>query len=428
MAVRRIAIGPGEVAGYFSRLKSGFDAIGVPCEHYVLAADEFSYNHSRYFLQKPFALVMRLVKSPRLILQKLGKLAAALLRAAALLHAIVRCDVFIMPGFGSYLGGYHELGLLRLLGKRVIVVYLGSDARPPFFSGRHLDDRNDPPTPIQIAAEARKMVRRIRRAERHAFARVNHTATAQFFQKPFLRLFALGLPVCPPESHLKYLAPGASSGALRLLHAPSRPNAKGSQEIRRIVRELQAEGEAVELIELRGLPNSQVLESLRDCDAVVDELYSDSPMATLAAEAAMFGKPAVVGGYYSDAFPTDNADSTVPPSMFVRPEEVKSSIRRLAREPGFRHHLGCRARDFVETHWSVEHTARRFLRVVEEGPPREWMCFPSSLTYVLGWGLSTHAWQAQVERFVGEVGEAGLLLESELVVRMRQQLASVDSP
>ena len=83
----------------------------------------------------------------------------------------------------------------------------------------------------------------------------------------------------------------------RILHAPSNPNFKGTEEIRNTIKCLKNENIDFEYIEITNASNEKVLAELKACDLVIDQLYSDTPMATLAAEAAYCGKPTIVGGY-----------------------------------------------------------------------------------------------------------------------------------
>ena len=72
----------------------------------------------------------------------------------------------------------------------------------------------------------------------------------------------------------------------RILHAPSNPNFKGTEEIRDTIKCLKNENIDFEYIEITNASNEKVLAELNACDLVIDQLYSDTPMATLAAEAA----------------------------------------------------------------------------------------------------------------------------------------------
>lgn len=405
--MRRISIGPGEVAGYFSRLKAGFDGLGVPCEHFVLGENKFGYAEGNYFLRGAYRRVAGLRSDSSRILRLLGLLADSVIRTIILIYAIARCDVFIFSGFGSFFR-FHELWLLKLLGKKVLVVYLGSDARPPIFSGRHLDDTGSRPDSKAMLAEMSHRARLIRRVERYATLVINHTATAQFFAKEFVRLNAVGTPIgdigeAPVQN-------SGNKGAVRILHAPSRPRAKGSDYFRQIIDELRLEGYSIELVELVGVPNSVVLHELQLCDFVLDELYSDVPLAMLGTEAALFGKPVIAGGYYAAQYKIDNPDPELPPALYVEPENIKDAVRKLIDGPDYRLSLGKQANEFVRRRWDVRTIAGNYLRLIEGKFPQEWRCSPDGLSYYWGWGLSKESWRRQVGEYVGAEGEDALLL------------------
>lgn len=402
----RIAIGPGEVAGYFSRLTAGFHESGVTCEHFVLSPHPFSYAQHDYFLKSWNDLAVRWMERGGVFWKALGNIFRNLLRLPAFLYAVARYDTFIFCGFGSFFK-FHELPLLKALGKTVVVVLVGSDARPPVFSGRHLDDGASSGLRL-VHAETMAMARRVRRIERYADHIVSHTATDQFLSGTYIRWSAMGLPMVQPES---VAGDGESGGAIRILHAPSRPLAKGTHVFRAIVDELREDGFDIEYVELIGVSNSLVLQALASCDFVLDELYSDIPMAMFAAEAAFFGKPAVVGSYYTDEYRVHNPDSVHPPAMFVDPDEIRAAVRRLVVDAEFRIELGRKARDFVRTHWTSWAVARRFMDVILGAAPADWKADPSSTNYIWGWGLPRNEWHRRMSDYVGEFGPSGLCFD-----------------
>lgn len=407
LAVRRIAMGPGEVAGYFSRLKAGFDALGIPCEHFVLSANPFGYAEQDYFLRGAYVKLATMRRNSNRVLQLLGLVLESAIRAIIFVYAIVRCDVFIFSGFASFFR-FHELWLLKLLRKRVLVVYLGSDARPPLFSGRHLDDMGFRPDSKAMRAEMFYRAEMIGRVEKHATFVINHTATAQFFSREFIRLNAVGMPIGDNGVQPKIVNNGNS---VRILHAPSRPRAKGSDYFRKIIDELRSEGYRIELIELIGVANSVVLHELQLCDFVLDELYSDVPLAMLGTEAALFGKPVIVGGYYATQYKSDNPSLEFPPSLYVEPRNIKDAVRRLIDDPDLRWTLGCQANKFVRRRWDAKIVAKNYLRLIEGDFPQEWRCTPDNLFYYWGWGLSKEEWRRQVRAYVESEGEAALMLD-----------------
>lgn len=416
MTARRISIGPGEVAGYFSRLKAGFDELGVPCEHFVLTPNKFSYQESEYFLRFAFRAGNWLYESKSNIAQNLGHFWSLSVCSLVFLYALIRCDVFIFSGFTSFLR-FRELPLLRLLGKKVVVVFLGSDARPPIFSGRHLDDKGAHVDPEEAYEEAKRMVSKIRKIEKYADVIVSHTATAQFLSRDFIRFMAVGMPI---NSNLVVNNDQEERDKpIRILHAPSRPLAKGSLEFRKIIEELKAEGFSIDFIELLGVPNREVLLELQKCDFVIDELYSDIPLAMFATEAAIFSKPVVVGGYYALQYQNDNPDTHVPPALYVEPEDIKQAVRTMIIDSDFRLDLGRRANDFIQGKWNACTVAQNYLRLFERELPENWKASPENLEYFWGWGLSKDQWRKKVGEYVVKLGEGALLLDCNPKLKQR---------
>lgn len=415
MAVRRISIGPGEVAGYFSSLKAGFDELDIPCEHFVLIPNKFNYQESDYFLRSVYVQLAKLRNVKYRLIRYVGYCLEVVLRLFVFIYAIIRCDVFITSGFGSFFR-FYELPLMKLLGKKIVVVYLGTDARPAYLSGKHLDDVGKPFDCLVAKKETVRQVKMIRKVEQYADIIINHTATAQFFTRDFIRLHALGIPI---KSHMSLSHTALKqSNVTHILHAPSRPLAKGSLVFKQAIEELRAEGYEIDFIELVGVANSVVLQELEQCDFVLDELYSDVPMAMLATEAAVFGKPVIVGGYYAKQYKIDNPNHEYPPSLYVVPSDIKGAIRRMIDDKDFRLTLGKQAQKFVKQSWNTRKVAENYLRLIESNDvPNNWRCDPVTLPYYWGWGLSQENWRQQVGDYISQCGSDGLLLNHNPVLR-----------
>ena len=404
----RISIGPGEVAGYFSNLKIGFDALGMSCEHFVLSPNEFKYGKANYFFKSIFEITPNWYRSQYLLIKLFGYFTQVVIRMIIFIYALIRYDLFIFSGAGSFFM-FYELPILKLLKKKIIVVFLGSDARPPIFNGRHLDISNIYSTPKALQSESIKKIKMIRRVEKYADLIINHTATAQFFTRSFIRHIAVGMPL--NINLVDKINPRINSANIRILHAPSRPFSKGTLVVQKIIDELRKEGYEIEFIELQGVPNAKVIEELQRCDFVIDQVYSDSPMAMLSSEAAMFGKPTIVGGYYSDQFTIDNPDHEILSSLYVMPENIKEAIRSLIVNKSLRLSLGRKARKFVRERWNAEQVAINYLHLLNKTFPKNWEIEPLELNYYFGWGLSHENWHSKVQSYVSLLGQDALFLD-----------------
>lgn len=278
-----------------------------------------------------------------------------------------------------------ELRLFKLARKKVVFIYLGSDARPPYIDGGVMPLELDASAVDYIVSLANKTLKKICTQERYASYIVNSPASAQFQSRRFVNWFSIGVPLNVQRASVS-VAQIDEDRAVRILHSPSSVDAKGTLVIEKIVDGLRAKGYRIDFIKLAGVSNSVVHEQLMQCDFVVDQVYSDSPMAVFAAEAACFGKAAVVAGYFASFVSEFIHQEDVPPSLFILPDELSEAIERMIVDVRFREDLARRANKFVTERWAPEEVARRYLRLFDDDVPESWYCSPSSLSYLGGWG------------------------------------------
>jgi hypothetical protein len=408
----RIFIGMFEIAGYGTNLTRGFRELGVECTFFS-GPDDFHFFHEE--ARRTDNLAMRMVKlawRKQCGLSRWNMPAKAwwfgvrqLFRLLLFAQAALGHDAFIFTGAqGFFPTWYLDLRILKLLGKKVLFVFLGSDHRPPYINGVYAGDEQvlDIADLIRLA---REMKTRLKTIERYADFTVGHHLSAHFHENPFGIFQIFGVPHPIHDRRVAQPQP-RNHGPLRILHAPSRPKIKGSDAIRAAVRNLRVKGYDVELIELIGRPNSEVLEELSRCDFVMDELYSDVRLAGLSTEAAAFGKPTIVGGYAEDGHfgvPGVLEKEDFPPILYCDPDKIEEAMEKLITDEAYRAELGERARRFVEEHWTPVEVARRYLRLIEGTAPASWFYDPARIRYLHGYGLS----EARLKAVLGEVLKQG---------------------
>jgi hypothetical protein len=174
-----------------------------------------------------------------------------------------------------------------------------------------------------------------------------------------------------------------------VIHAPTHPAAKGTAVIRATIERLRAAGHELDYEELQGVSNAVLRERLSRCSFVVDQVWADTPMAGLAADAALYGKPAVVSGYPWAELRRFIPAAAYPPSELCDPDGLEGAILHLLTDDRHRVELGARARAFVEQRWNAAAVAGRFLELLSARAPAEWVCDPADLRYLLGWGQPT---------------------------------------
>jgi hypothetical protein len=324
----RIFLGLHEVCNITYTYAKAFKALGY--ETFTAVA-----RQNPYYLDSSYDIV----------LGERGQIGQRLMRWFPLVYkAITTCDVFVFTfvGFTPWL---IELPLLRAMGKKIVVVFWGSDAREinifeeqmrglgildeylPFIKGVR-EQRGEP---------LHTKLNRIRRAERYADLILSQPGYAQLQNRPYMRA---NVPL--DLSLFNYHVPCRSKPLI--IHAPSNPLIKGTNFIKRIINELAEEGMSFDFHLAENVPNSELRALLSSADIVVDELYADT-----------------VGVFSTEGMATGNAVLTHYPAKFagvpgscpainVNEKNLKEQLRHVILNVEERHRFAQRGREYVETY------------------------------------------------------------------------------
>jgi hypothetical protein len=414
----RVFLGLHEVAGYYAHLEQGLRRLGVRADFFQLSYHPFySAVASPWFIRLAQDLNRRrgLARHDRMPSAFIWGVLSGVLRLLLFAWAAVRYDVFVFGYGSSFLPGFHDLPVLKALNRRVIFTFHGSDARPPYLDGTDMAPSRGLTVDGCIRLAERKK-RRLRRMERWADVLISHPPYAQFNELPFVTCLSIGNPIQPiPEGE----RPQQREGGVRILHSPSFPEAKGTAEVRRVIERLRRRGLDIDYVEVSGVPNTVVLQELMQSDLVVDQVYSDAPLASFATEAAFMGRVAVIGGYVTPAdlgVPEDR----IPPCELCHPADLEATIARLIEDPAYREDSALRTRLWVTANWSPHRVAQRMLRVIQDDIPADWWYDPATITYVHGCCISEQRIRTLVRAIVARGGPVALQLDDK--PGLRQQL------
>ena len=417
----RIALAPIEVAGYHANLARGFRELGVECDQLLIRPHAFRYGGPRPDSRVGRALLRAIQRSYTRSVDGPGARVAQplnlVLRAVLAAHAVRNYDVFVFTLGTTFLRTL-ELPLLRALGKRCVFVFHGGDSRPPYLNGKTLRACGSNPGPALIA-EARVIRPRVDRITPCAEFVVDNPLSGHFQSRPFVNWFRLGIPIAPQDrlDALRAQARPRPAGRLVVVHAPSDPASKGTPLIRAALERARQRGHALELVELMGRPNVEVLRELARCDFVVDELYSDVPGAGLAFEAAAFGKPTIVGGYGAQEFARWIDPERVVPTHYCHPAQLDEAIERLCNERDYRLELGARAQAFVQQAYAPAQVAGRYLQLLEGREVADWFVDPQQIRYTHGTGLTEDAARGAIRAVLDAGSERALCLDDKPQLR-----------
>lgn len=404
---RRVLILPLEIAGYAERLQRALPGLGWKADVIDVTGDPNGYGAN----PPPGRLTRWALAISRRGARTLW--GTALTRAITtpwrLWFTLVRLPRYdaVVYLFGSSLLGGWDMRWARRRGTRVLAVFLGSDSRPPYLSGMHQSD-SSPAALRRLRAKSRRTARRVARVERSSDLVVCNPASAQFLSRPFVNWFAIGMPgpggtaESAPSAHEH--APGTP---LRVLHAPTRPLQKGTQEITSAVTAL---GSDVILGVVTAVPNREVLDAIAASDLVIDELYADAPIGGLGIESADRGVPALNFGYAAEFLRPFLEPFGVPTAGYLAPGALRAGLTRAVRDEVFRRELVVGTRSFAHGTWSPTSVATRFALLLDETVPEEWVVRPDDIDYAGGWGMSESAAQRLWQRYLSRYGLSALYL------------------
>jgi len=252
-----------------------------------------------------------------------GLLRRQLTQARAFARLAPRTDVFHFYFGLTLLPKSIQFPLLRALGKKSVLHFLGSDIR-----GR-------PPEQLAWA--------------RRADARVVGSYDA-------IR-WVPDAEVIPPGIDLSGIEAAPPTGRDRplVVHAPSSRTRKGTDYVVAACAELDVDLEIVE-----GLDHREAFERYRRADVIVDQLNAGW-YGVFAIEAMALGKPVVTFLHDEAVRLTEAAFGVEVPIVRATKETLVAALRPLASSPEERRRVGAASREYVERVHDVERVADRLL-------------------------------------------------------------------
>ncbi|MDX6485731.1 MAG: hypothetical protein QOF43_884 [Gaiellaceae bacterium] len=221
-----------------------------------------------------------------------------------------------------------QFPLLRLLGKRSVMHFLGSDIR-----GK---------TPEQLAWAQRAGARVV-----GSYDAVRWVPDAH---------------VIPPGLPIRQIEPVPPSARARpvVLHAPSSRARKGTEHVVAACAALDVDLEIVE-----GLDHREAFERYRNADLIVDQLNAGW-YGVFAIEAMALGKPVVTFLHEEAVRRTEEAFGLRVPIVGTTKETLVESLRPLVESAEERRRVGAASRAYVEEVHDVERMTDRLLALYAE--------------------------------------------------------------
>lgn len=289
------------------------------------------------------------------------------------LEAIERFDVFhfwFARSFFSY--GWHnfppywDLPVLRMLGKRIVFTFVGSECRT-----RDVMERTNPYAALfyeQYAPDENKI-----RSNLDVISRYAHDLLAMSVEL---------MPYVPDSTYIPRAFPLAQweeqpaeqREVPVIVHIPSRRSLKGTDRIVAAMEQLRAEGLAFEFRLFEGIPHDELVKLCRDADVIIDQLVmGDHGIASVEAMASSRVAVAYLIDPVKDACPGL-------PVYEANPDDVVDRMRALILDRPLRLRLAAAGRAWVAEHWNAPDVARRHLEIYAGKAETAGRSFPGWVT------------------------------------------------
>ena len=309
------------------------DIAGQP-SLYVFGLRELNYEADGLFRAHPFDYG----RPPDIPVRGRHRWQRRLFMLQKTLRFVGAYDVFHFHYGKSLLRNHLDVRLFRRAGARVVVEFWGSDirlpsverSRNPFYHNPGNDDEEE---------KKERMRRWSKLTSGHVIA-ADHSFLA--WLRPYFEHVHI-VRVCVDTKSLIPRYPDPEARVPVIVHAPSRPEVKGTAHVRNAIDSLRARGRALDYVEVTGLSHAEAIAAVSRADLVIDQLMLGAH-GTFAVEAMSLGKPVVtyilpeLVPTFPEGFPIINAN----------PDTLVEVLEDWMTRPKDRHQLGIRSRRYAE--------------------------------------------------------------------------------
>ncbi|WP_419874308.1 glycosyltransferase family 4 protein [Candidatus Pristimantibacillus sp. PTI5] len=260
-------------------------------------------------------------------------------------------DVFHFHGGQTFtLNAYTDLAYLKMLNKKVVMNYWGSEvrrlsiarAKNPFVKVKVLDEK----LILQLLNVISRFADAVIVPDHELYEYVK-----TFFDKVYLVRAAV--------DHKKFVPsyPVIQCKRPLVVHAPSDPSLKGTDIIVQAVNRLKSIVD-FDYVQIENMKNEEALAWMARADIIVDQLKLGI-YGTVSIEGMLMGKPVI-------CYVRDDLVSKYPPGLPVvnaNPNTIEQVLHNLILDPKRRHELGIKGRVYAVDHHDPEKIARQLITI-----------------------------------------------------------------
>jgi len=293
-------------------------------------------------------LCLNLSQIPQLWRRR-GKLFANFLRA------ILSYDTLHFHCGSTLLPHYLDLPWLKLLGKKMVVSFWGSEVRL-----RKVAEENNPYYALveNTVRDDDEIIDRLQRIARYIKVAVVADYELHKYVVPFFEHVII-IPQAIDTHNIPPVFPDPQKHVPLIVHTPSHKGIKGTQYVEQAISRLEKRYRFRFLL-LHQMTNQGIKETLEQADVVVDQLLLGA-YGVLSVEAMALGKPVLcyIRDDLVDKYPSDL------PIVNANPDTIELELEKLLSNPELRTEIGKRSRKFAERHHDSRVVAQKLIELYE---------------------------------------------------------------
>ncbi len=335
---KKVFLGLNNIAGIFTSLKKGFEQIGIKADFYSFEEHVFGYKTDKIIKY-----------SENVLLRKLQKF-------FLILKLLLKYDYFIFDSSGSLLPGYKDIRLFRKFGKKTMVIFTGCDIRLPDkvaqFKWNPCRECTDEYKNF-VGCDLRLKPDLISKIENSFDIRVSAEEAAGSLSKSYTStLFPVDISAfrySGTDPHRK----------LKIIHAPSHPEYKGTKYILEAVEKLKKEFD-FEFSVVKDVKAEELYKEIADSDIVIDQMLVGF-YGLLSIESMAMGKPVV-------CYIRDDIFSSVPedfPIINANPDNLYNVLKDILENPVKLKSIGEISGKYAEKHHNSSVIAKQYIELLE---------------------------------------------------------------
>lgn len=345
---KKIFIGLNNIANVGLSLKSGFEEVGIVADFYSAEKIMHKYDYPKNSHKQ----VNRIIFSNNTLLRYLQVI-------LLMIKLILRYDYFIFLQGGSLLSNFRDIKLIRKLGKKVSVIFAGCDVRVSEVVSKYKwNPCRDCPVSYQnlVGCKFPEKYEKLDSIKKNFSIIFSPDECGGYFSEYITYYF----PVKDIGKPDKTVNNSNTIKTIRIVHAPSNEDYKGSKHIYSAVDNLKNRYQ-FEFVKLQNLSKEELIEEILKCDLVIDQMLVGF-YGILSVEAMLLQKP-VICYIREDIWSKIERDC---PIYNANPDNLEKILGHILTNPVELIERGEKSRQYAIEYHSPKRIAEKMLRIFQE--------------------------------------------------------------